>query len=177
MPNTALRIPSYRRHKPSGQAVVTLGGRDIYLGKYNSAGSRAEYNRLIAEFTANGGTLAAGNDLTVVELAAAFLRHAKTYYKRPDGGLTGEVANYKTLIGRLKTHYGHTRAADFGPLALKTVRRAVNRRGPGANDDQPSGQPHPTHVQMGCREPAYRAERLACLTSCERIASRSERSA
>ena len=46
-----LRIPSYRKHKPSGRAVVTLDGRDIYLGKHNSAASRAEYNRLIAEWT------------------------------------------------------------------------------------------------------------------------------
>ena len=28
---SAPRVPSYRRHKPSGQAVVTLNGRDIYL--------------------------------------------------------------------------------------------------------------------------------------------------
>jgi hypothetical protein len=27
------RIPSYREHKPSGQAVVTLNGRDHYLGR------------------------------------------------------------------------------------------------------------------------------------------------
>lgn len=26
------RRPSYQRHKPSGQAVVTLNGRDFYLG-------------------------------------------------------------------------------------------------------------------------------------------------
>jgi hypothetical protein len=26
------RVPSYRRHTPSGQAVVTLNGRDSYLG-------------------------------------------------------------------------------------------------------------------------------------------------
>ena len=25
------RIPSYRQHRPSGQAVVTLNGRDHYL--------------------------------------------------------------------------------------------------------------------------------------------------
>jgi hypothetical protein len=25
------RVPSYRRHKPSGQAVVTLNGKDRYL--------------------------------------------------------------------------------------------------------------------------------------------------
>jgi hypothetical protein len=32
MPKT-LRVPSYRRHKPTGQAVVTLNGKDRYLGK------------------------------------------------------------------------------------------------------------------------------------------------
>jgi hypothetical protein len=31
------RIPSYRLHKPSGQAVVTIG-KDIYLGRFNSPG-------------------------------------------------------------------------------------------------------------------------------------------
>ena len=30
------RLPSYRHHKPTGQAVVTLNGRDIYLGKYHT---------------------------------------------------------------------------------------------------------------------------------------------
>jgi hypothetical protein len=25
-------IPTYRRHKPTGKGVVTLDGRDIYLG-------------------------------------------------------------------------------------------------------------------------------------------------
>ena len=33
MPNARKStIPSYRLHKPSGQAVVTLNGRDHYLG-------------------------------------------------------------------------------------------------------------------------------------------------
>lgn len=48
------RVPSYRRHKPTGQAVVTLNGRDLYLGKWNTTASKAEYDRLIAEFLANG---------------------------------------------------------------------------------------------------------------------------
>ena len=30
-------IPTYRHHKASGQAVVTLGGKTFYLGKYKSA--------------------------------------------------------------------------------------------------------------------------------------------
>ena len=80
MSNVALRIPSYRRQRPTGQAVVTLGGRDIYLGKLNSASSRADYNRVIAEWTASNGTLPQrqASDLTIVELVAAFMRHAKS---------------------------------------------------------------------------------------------------
>ena len=43
MPKTStLRVPSYRRHKPTGQAVVTINGTDLYLGKWNTAASRAE---------------------------------------------------------------------------------------------------------------------------------------
>ena len=46
------RVPSYRKHKPSGQAVVTLSGRDHYLGPHGSKTSIAEYDRLIAEWLA-----------------------------------------------------------------------------------------------------------------------------
>jgi len=83
MSNTPHRVPSYRRHKPSGQTVVTVGGRDIYLGKHNTAASIAEYKRVIAEWSAHGGSIpqVQANDLTVVELTAAFMRHAKDYYR------------------------------------------------------------------------------------------------
>jgi hypothetical protein len=47
--NLLLRVPTYRRRKPTGQAVVTLGGRDIYLGKHGPADSRQEYRRLVGE--------------------------------------------------------------------------------------------------------------------------------
>ncbi len=48
------RPPSYRRHKASGQAVVTFHGRDHYLGRHGSDVSKNEYDRLIAEYLANG---------------------------------------------------------------------------------------------------------------------------
>ena len=35
--------PSYRLHRPTNKAVVTLNGRDFYLGPYGSPESRAEY--------------------------------------------------------------------------------------------------------------------------------------
>jgi hypothetical protein len=45
-------VPSYRRHKQSGQAIVTLpdglgGRRDRLLGKYGTKQSRMEYARVI----------------------------------------------------------------------------------------------------------------------------------
>ncbi|HEX4000818.1 MAG TPA: site-specific integrase [Pirellulales bacterium] len=127
MGNSTLRIPSYRRHKPSGQAVVTIAGRDIYLGSWNTATSRAEYNRIIAEWTAQGGTLPqkASSDFTITELLAAFEQYAKGYYRGPDGKPTTETANFKPIMRRLKKLYGRTPAANFGPLALKAVRQEM----------------------------------------------------
>ena len=46
------RIPSYRLHRPSGQAVVTLNGRDRYLGEWNSESSKEEYDRVVGEWLA-----------------------------------------------------------------------------------------------------------------------------
>jgi hypothetical protein len=54
-------IPTYRLHKPSGQAVVTVrtttgDRRDVYLGEYDSPESRAEDARVLAEL-ASGASL------------------------------------------------------------------------------------------------------------------------
>ena len=42
MPKLRNSVPKYRRHKASGQAVVTLDGKDFYLGPHNSKVSIAE---------------------------------------------------------------------------------------------------------------------------------------
>jgi len=41
--------PQYRLHKYSGGAVVTLDGKVIYLGKWNSKASRRKYDRVVGE--------------------------------------------------------------------------------------------------------------------------------
>src|SRR5262249_41911597 len=95
-------VPSYRRHKQSGQAIVTLtnglGGRhDLLLGKYGSRESRVEYARVIAEWEANGRQFHATSlaDLTVAELIGHFWPWVQTHYRRPDGTETREVADFK----------------------------------------------------------------------------------
>ena len=49
MSSKSRRIPSYRLHKPSGQARVIIDRRHIYLGKYGSPESWEKYRRIIAE--------------------------------------------------------------------------------------------------------------------------------
>ena len=129
MSATTLRTPSYRHHKPSGQAVVTLDGRDIYLGRYGTPQSRAEFDRLLAEWLSNGRRLPApasahGTDLSVNELSLAYLAFADGYYTKR-GKPTSEPGSIRQTIKPLRQLYGHTLAREFGPLQLKAVRQAM----------------------------------------------------
>ncbi|MCZ6574198.1 MAG: site-specific integrase, partial [Planctomycetota bacterium] len=126
------RVPGYLKHKPSGQAIVVLSGRQHYLGEYGSDESRQEYDRLISEWLANGRTdpaqQAAAADkeqapATVVEVIAAYVRWAMGHYRRPDGTPTGELTNIKAALRPLRRLYGRTAAKDFGPKSLKAVRQ------------------------------------------------------
>ena len=126
-PDSTPRVPSYRRHKPSGQAVVSLNGRDVYLGRWGTKASKAKYERLIGEWLAGGRCLLDGDhraELTVAEVALPFWRFAKGYYRK-DGRPTQEVAEYRLVLRLLRQRYGSTRAVDFGPLALKALRQSM----------------------------------------------------
>jgi len=122
---SSLRTPSYRRHKPTGQAVVTLNGKDHYLGRYGSAASKSEYNRLIGEWLTSGRQFpikGATSDMTIAELIARHLPWVRGYYRRGDGTETKEVNGFVRALRPLNHLYGPTPVKDFGPIALKTVR-------------------------------------------------------
>jgi len=81
-PSPSSRTPSYRWHKPTNQAVVTRNGRDYYLGRYGSKESKAQYDRLIAEWLACGRWLpGADRGLSMNEVRVAYLRYAAGYHK------------------------------------------------------------------------------------------------
>jgi hypothetical protein len=106
-----------------------LSGRDFYLGKHGTSESRTEYDRLVAEWLANGRNFPHwntfdGSDLTVNELLLAFVEWAERYYRK-GGRETGEVMNIKYAVRCLRKLYGTTAARAFGPLQLKTVRQAI----------------------------------------------------
>jgi hypothetical protein len=73
MPGLTVSNPKYRKHRASGQAVVTLDRKDHYLGPHGTKASHGEYDRLIGEWLANGRHApCAPSELTVMELAVAF---------------------------------------------------------------------------------------------------------
>jgi len=134
MPKLTEATPKYRLHRASGQAIVTLDGKDFYLGPHGSKASKLEYDRRIGEWLAAGRSLpnaknAAGKyTLTVIEVLARFMKHARTYYRK-NGEVTDEVENLKYAARPLKRLYGRTIAAEFGPLALKAVREGFIAEG------------------------------------------------
>ena len=123
-----VRVPSYRRHKQSGQAVVTLNGRDFYLGQWGTQESKQAYDRLVGEWQTNGRRPPEAGDpkanVTVNEPILAYWRFAGGYYQK-NGKPTTELTFIRESVQPLRQLYGRTIARDFGPLALKTCRHAM----------------------------------------------------
>jgi integrase len=131
-------VPTYRLHKQSGQAVVTLpdglgNRRDVLLGKFGSPESRADYARAIGEWEAHGRRLpqpaGAAGDLTVNELLLRYWRWAEGHYQDAAGNVSRELEGVALASRPLRQLYGHTPARDFGPLALRAVRAAMVKAG------------------------------------------------
>ena len=125
------KVPSLRRHK-TGQAVVTLplpGGkrRDVYLGKFGTAKSVAEYNRIVAELSAGASvpevTGTPVSAITVNEMLVRYMVHADDHYRDADRERTGEYDNVRLAARALKELYGHTLAKEFGPRSLKAIQQ------------------------------------------------------
>ncbi len=124
------RVPSYRRHS-SGNARVTIAGRDYYLGPYGSEESRAAYRRLIAEWAASGHHLTEKSlDLTVEEILAGYFSHPDGAGKyRKNGQPTSQYNRVVAAVRPLRLLYAQTPARSVGPVALQAVREAMVRQG------------------------------------------------
>ena len=130
-PIGSTKTPTYRFHKRSNQAVVTIDAHDYYLGEYQSNASKIEYDRLIGEWLAGGRHLSAqaNADLTLAEIIDRFWDHCATYYRKPDGTPSSEAGNFRDALRPLLRLYGSTSAAQFGPLALRSTRQEMIRLG------------------------------------------------
>src|SRR5262249_9571898 len=103
-------VPALSHHKASGQGVVRLNGRDVYCGRFGTAECQANYHRTVGEWVASGrhlpaqpdeDALAGPEDLTVNELALAYLEFADGYYRK-NGEPTTEPVNIRLAIRPLR---------------------------------------------------------------------------
>ncbi len=112
-----MRLPSYRRHS-SGQARVTINGKDFMLGEFGSPESHEAYARIIAEYKATGNSPSFGKQaLKLEDVLYDYLQHAKAYYN--DGS---EYQNLKLAIRPVFELYGSVPADSFGAAEFKAVR-------------------------------------------------------
>jgi integrase len=116
------QLPKYCNHRPSGRAYVRIGGKMYYLGKYGSEASRREYDRIIAEFVANGRQARYCPDEILIEnLIAQYVHYinAEIDYSQ----------NSRERINRtlrfLNEFYGKQPASAFSPMALKALRQRM----------------------------------------------------
>jgi integrase len=129
------RIPKYRLHKGTGQALVQINGERIYLGKHGTPESKEKYRRVIAEWLQAGkqqppdqgnGQGLAGK--SVNQVIVAYWQFAETYYVK-NGQPDRELDNVRDALGPLRGLYGLTPAHEFGPKKLKAVRQQMIESG------------------------------------------------
>jgi integrase len=119
--------PKYRHHKASGQAVVTLNGKDHYLGRFDTQESKIRYGRLIQQWWESPENFQpvierdSGTDLTVIELTNMYLAWAERHYRK-DGQPTSEIHNVLRALRALRECYAALPARAFSPLKLKQTR-------------------------------------------------------
>lgn len=128
------RIPKYRHHKARNVAVVTIHGKDHYLGEYDSTESWQRYHRLLLEhlqqpadspiIPAFNISSDAASTFTINELILQYWGFAIKYYQK-NGEPTTELDCLRHALGFLRRTHGDTIAAQFGPRALKEVREAM----------------------------------------------------
>jgi integrase len=122
MPKLTYATPKMSRDHNT--AVVYLDGQRHRLGRWGSNEAKENYDRLVAEWLAQGRRLPEpkpqNNEVaTVTELAVAFTRHVERRHK------ANEVSNYKSAIGLARQLYGSEPVDHFGPKALAVVRERM----------------------------------------------------
>lgn len=120
------RVPSYRHHKGTGQAVVTLDGKDVYLGKYGSPESHQKYSALISEWQAN--QTAPPSNVTVGQLSLLYQRHAEKHYVK-NGKPTSEAELITYALRYMNRVAKDIPLAEFSPRHLKAARKLMIEAG------------------------------------------------
>lgn len=139
-----------RHYHLSGQSVVTIDGKDYYLGKHDSPESIARYAVLIGIYQAGGlklpedfdteqldgkaaallGSLDAPSrqsdqPITVGHVTALFRSHVADKYS----GSRNDLNRNNKLCDEIDVQFGNILASEFGPVRLKAFRDSLVARG------------------------------------------------
>ena len=99
---TGNRLPKYGKHKASGQAVIQLDGQDIYLGPHGSKAGRIEYDRVVAEWLANGRCLTIGELRPALRDVSSASHNRRSRCEPSISSLTKSVAG-ASRCGKMRT--------------------------------------------------------------------------
>ena len=125
------KLPSYRLHKSTGQAVVTLGKKDYYCGKFGTDESIAEYEQLLARWLMRNYKPAPPveveteqqeqqpENITVADAAKRYREHVASCRSKV------EQAHVKGMLKAVEKLYSHKRTANIGPAQLRRIRRLM----------------------------------------------------
>jgi hypothetical protein len=123
-------VPKARPHS-SGQARVTIEGKDYLLGPFGSPEADQAYRRLLAQWLAREGPFAPNDNdpVTVAEVSAGYWLFAERYYGWDRDPRRGDAWNTRRTLAILDSLYGNTNAKDFGPLDLRAIQGEMVRLG------------------------------------------------
>lgn len=122
------RGPSLRRHKSSGHGYARFNGRQMWFGPFDDPATHARLAATKAEWEANGRRLPdeeSSEASSVADLAALYLQHAETYYRRIDGSPTQELQILRYTVRPLLEAFGSLAASDFDLRRLKLLREGL----------------------------------------------------
>ncbi len=125
------RLPAYCIHKSRNLAYMTLGGREVYLGRAHSSESHAKYREALSALLAGLPPTEAvrpnrkPSALTVAELAERwYVAERKRHGQR-------HQAVYEAAYAARELNHSHAtaRVAEFGPRAFMAIRDRMVRDG------------------------------------------------
>ena len=128
MPKLTKCLPRLCQDKSSGQGVIRIDGRKLYLGRWGSAEAKANYDRVIGEWLTNGRRLptdpSIDPELTLNQLILEYFRFAEGYYVK-NGKPTNEIHTIRQALRPARSLYGESLTSAFRPMALKAVRNQM----------------------------------------------------
>lgn len=120
-----------RKSQATGRAIyyATIGGRFVSYGG-DRAAARKAHEANVARWLAHGrrhdATGPTDEPYLVEELVADYYEHAQTYYRDPvTGRPNGEYSNLVLALDPVAELFGSLPAAEFGGVALRTVREKM----------------------------------------------------